>query len=202
MLPTFVSNEEGMSFVRQKRDWIVTTLSKHQQHLDEIVPKTYAEGESFSYLGQDYPLRIYIGNSAAVQCVNGLLYVGLTQRQCRNKADSIRKNLWKWYQQQALELLTRKTDQYVQAVGLRYESVQLRRTKTKWGHCTADGVLQFNWLVVAAPESVIDYLVAHEVSHLRHPNHSKRFWRHVEKLCPDYRAQRRWLHDKGHTLTI
>ena len=78
----------------------------------------------------------------------------------------------------------------------------MRFTRSKWGHCTSEGVLQYNWHIVLAPEPVVDYLVAHEVCHLRHLNHSAHFWALVASVCPDYQAQRDWLKANGRCLTL
>ncbi len=81
-------------------------------------------------------------------------------------------------------------------------AIKFRRTKSKWGHCTVSGTLQFNWLIMMAPVSVIHYLVCHEVSHLKHMNHSKDFWGFVEQLCPNYRDEKKWLKENGYKLSI
>ncbi|MEX1034151.1 MAG: SprT family zinc-dependent metalloprotease [Cellvibrionaceae bacterium] len=202
MLPRFVSDQEGMHFLQQKQPWVLQTLEKQRAHTQEIVAKRYTEGELFDYLGQSYPLRIYTARRGGVQLVNGNLYVGIVKRTGIATTDAVQKMLWQWYRNQAMRILTEKTDALAKKIGRSHAGVRLRRTKTKWGHCTAAGIIQYNWQVMAAPEAVIDYLVAHEVSHLVHPNHGKRFWRHVERLFPDYKTHRQWLKTKGHTLIV
>lgn len=202
MLPRFVSDREGIRFLRQKHQWVLQTLQKQRQHAEEVVVKRYVEGETFAFLGQAYPLRIYTAKRNKVQLADGILYVGIAKRAGLESADAVKKALWQWYRSQAMDILSSKTDALVRQIGRSYAGVRLRRTKTKWGHCTAAGVIQYNWQIMAAPEAVIDYLVAHEVSHLVHPNHSQRFWRHVEALYPGYREHRAWLKARGHTLVI
>lgn len=202
MLPAFVSDLEGMRFLQRKQEWVLETLQKQRQRAGEIVAKRYEEGETFEFLGRSYPLRIYTAKRNDVQLANGCLYVGFAKSMGLISADAVQKALWQWYQRQAMEMLVRKTDALVTQIGRSYAGVRLRRTKTKWGHCTAAGVIQYNWQIVAAPEAVIDYLVAHEVSHLVHANHGQRFWRHVERLLPGYREPRAWLRSRGHTLVI
>jgi predicted metal-dependent hydrolase len=202
MLPHFISDQEGMRFLQQKRQWVTQTLKKQRQHAEEIRIKQYVEGETFHFLGEAYPLQIVIAKRSEVQLINGSLIVAIVKRAGLSTAATVQKALWQWYQSQARQLLTAKTDALAKRIGRSYAGVRLRRTKTKWGHCTSKGIIQYNWQIVAAPESVIDYLVAHEISHLVHPNHSKRFWRHVEHLLPDYKAQRHWLKTRGHTLVM
>lgn len=202
MLPAFVSNAEGMDFVRSKQDWIVKTLAKQAQIEQEVVVKHYVDGECFDYLGQGYALNIYITQQPAAQLVNNKLYVGIRDSKRVFKPDAVKKQVWAWYQQQALTLLTEKTLSLAAKIGRECTEVKLRRTKTKWGHCARDGSIQYNWQIVVAPEAIVDYLVAHEVSHLVHHNHGKRFWRHVEKLCPDYVEHEKWLKTNGHKISL
>jgi predicted metal-dependent hydrolase len=78
--------------------------------------------------------------------------------------------------------------------------IKFRKTKTKWGHCTSQGVLQFNWLIMLAPLGVIDYMIAHEVCHLRYMNHSRKFWQMVESICPKSSEYALWLKQNEHRL--
>ncbi len=86
------------------------------------------------------------------------------------------------------------------ALGLSYGRVTIRDQRTRWGSCSSRGTLSFNWRLVLAPPAVLDYVIVHEVCHLRHPDHSARFWRLVAERRPDYRAQRAWLHRHGAEL--
>ena len=78
--------------------------------------------------------------------------------------------------------------------------IKLRKTKSKWGHCTSTGVLQYNWLIMLAPYSIIDYMITHEVCHLLHMDHSTRFWNRVESICPDSDRYIAWLKEHEHRL--
>lgn len=87
-------------------------------------------------------------------------------------------------------------------VGSKLKQIKLRKTKSKWGHCTSEGVIQFNWLIMLAPNSIIDYMLAHEVCHLVHMDHSSDFWGLVESVCPDYEYYRDWLKEHEHRLWL
>lgn len=76
----------------------------------------------------------------------------------------------------------------------------IRHQKTLWGSCTSTGNLSFNCLLMLAPESVRDYIVVHELCHLKHLNHSPAFWKSVERVLPNYKAQKKWLKENGHRL--
>ena len=99
-------------------------------------------------------------------------------------------------------MLADKTRNRAAELGVTVGDIRLRLTRSKWGHCTRSGIIQYNWLIALAPESVVDYLVIHEVCHRRHLNHSRAYWQLVESLCPDYLRRRQWLKDWGHTLVL
>lgn len=198
MLPSFVSDSDGMDFLRRKHDWIHRALRRQRVRAEEIVEKTYQPGELFAFLGKQYALHLGTSRRKQVMLEGDDLHVLLPTLD----SDKVREAIRQWYREQARMILTTKTEARVEQLGTRHTGIRLRQTKTKWGHCTATGIIQYNWLIVAAPEPVVDYLVAHEVSHLRHLNHSPAFWRVVESLQPDYRVQRSWLRKYGHTLTV
>lgn len=83
-----------------------------------------------------------------------------------------------------------------------YERIQIRSQKTRWGSCSSRGTLSFNWRLMLAPPAVLDYVVVHELCHLRHMNHSPQFWQCVEQILPDYKLRREWLRDHGNELTL
>lgn len=86
------------------------------------------------------------------------------------------------------------------ALGVKVAAIRLKDTSSRWGSCAPDGTLAFSWRLVMAPGWVLDYVVAHEVAHLRELNHSPRFWAHVETLTPNREAAQDWLRDNGPAL--
>jgi len=83
-------------------------------------------------------------------------------------------------------------------VGAKISDIKLRKTKSKWGHCTSKGVVQFNWLIMLAPNSIIDYIITHEICHLIHMDHSRNFWGLVESICPGHEKYVTWLKNHEH----
>jgi predicted metal-dependent hydrolase len=100
----------------------------------------------------------------------------------------------------ARELVTMLVDEESAALGVEPGCIQIRDQRTRWGSCSAGGNLSFNWRLVLAPFEVLDYVVVHEVCHLREANHSRRFWRLVETRRPAWREQRDWLNEHGPEL--
>ncbi|MEL7273407.1 MAG: SprT family zinc-dependent metalloprotease [Pseudomonadota bacterium] len=101
---------------------------------------------------------------------------------------------------QAKQDLTKRVQVHATALGVKPKSITLRDTTSRWGSCSSTGALNFSWRIILAPPEVLDYLAAHEVSHLREMNHSDRFWAHVEDICPDYKAHSAWLRTHGNAL--
>lgn len=99
-----------------------------------------------------------------------------------------------------IEALKTKLPHYAKLIGVTYGRVTVRNQRTKWGSCSAQGNLNFNVLLMLAPEDVLDYVVVHELCHRKHMDHSKDFWALVESVLPDYKKSRKWLKDNGETL--
>jgi predicted metal-dependent hydrolase len=142
------------------------------------------------------------GPRAAIARIGQQLHILLAASSRLADEEQIRRLLSRWYQQQALSILTYKTEQLAQKVGLDYSQVTVKATRSKWGHCTSRGAIQYNWQILLAPEAIVDYLVAHEVSHLRHQNHSADFWALVADICPTFKADRAWLKAEGAGLFL
>ena len=100
----------------------------------------------------------------------------------------------------ARELVTMVAEEEAEALGVRYERIAIRGQRTRWGSCSSRGTLSFNWRLALAPFAVLDYVVVHELCHLREPNHSRRFWALVEGRRPDARLSRDWLREHGEEL--
>jgi predicted metal-dependent hydrolase len=98
------------------------------------------------------------------------------------------------------ELIAMLIDEEAPELGVEPKRIQIRDQRSRWGSCSTTGTLSFNWRLVLAPFEVLDYVVVHELCHLREPNHSGRFWKLVEARRPDWRAQRDWLHEHGPEL--
>ena len=181
--PTGTSQQRIDTFVQRSQSWIDKQQTKQQKQQAEVANKTYTLDGQFMYLGRPYTLAQLLAEDIDTD-------------------QPLQAQLIHWFQQQAKRLLAQKTHAMSARIRQSYRSIRLGYYRSKWGSCNSKRVLSYNWAIVQAPEAVIDYLVAHEVSHLKHMNHSAHFWALVEKLCPDYQTHRTWLRDHGHRLGL
>ncbi len=100
----------------------------------------------------------------------------------------------------ALKVIPVKAKHYANLMNVRYGRITIRNQKTKWGSCSGKGNLNFNCLLMLAPDEVVDYVVVHELCHLIEMNHSKAFWEQVEQVMPDYKKQKQWLKEHGNEI--
>lgn len=184
-------------FLDIKSGWVIDKLTQQRQ-VQRANRRAFVTGERFTYLGDDCRLVVMPGESDDTALEDGQLRVTYTGN--LPDQNDIRERLIQWYRKRAAEVLSARADLFTPAVGAAPVKITIRTCKSRWGSCSAAGRVMFNWKIIMAPQSVIDYLVVHELCHLLEPNHSARFWEQVGKVLPDYRVQRQWLWQNGRYL--
>jgi predicted metal-dependent hydrolase len=187
--------------VRAKAPWILHRLVEFRELGPGPAPKEFIPGESYSYLGRSYRLRIErsaeIG-SAFAALRGASLTVTLSLRELNETREGLVKHaVVAWYRKQANRRLPERVDFYAERAGLRRPSVLVREQEKRWGSCNSKGQLRFNWRVMMAPMSLVDYVVAHEICHLVVRDHSARFWKLLGTILPDYEKRRGRLRIDG-----
>lgn len=191
--PFFMKDALIQSFIHQKRDWIHKVYQRARQRFAQSRPKQFIEGEKFLYLGHEYGLHI------ALDMFGKLLFEDkfiLSKRYVPKARELIER----WYRDEAFAVFTKRCNYYAQKMGVSYKNLKLTSPKYRWGSCHPKGNLCFNWRLVMAPIEILDYVVVHELAHLREPNHSSRFWAHVEKVLPGHRDAKKWLKENRFQL--
>jgi predicted metal-dependent hydrolase len=191
-IPFFLPKFYVSKILEQKEDWI---RSKQQQILIKNAKIVEKEEGQYLYLGKSYQLQERPGQKEMIE-VSDKLYVGSANQKF------IKTYLTSWYKQQARKIIIERVNQYAKIAGLSFRSISITTAETRWGSCSSNKTLNFNWKLVMAPLEVIDYVVTHELAHLTELNHSRSFWETVRKMYPLYREYRTWLKRHGHTLTI
>jgi len=194
--PRLLGEEKIRSIVRRKARWII----EKQELLKRSRPpasKEFVSGESFPYLGRQYRLKVTraaIENGGTCKLVNGRLLVeidGSLGGEDGKKA--VRAALGAWYLTHAEYKLRVRTARFAWQLGRSPQRILIKEQRTRWGSCSRTAIIRFNWKIITAPLSVVDYVIVHELCHLIHPHHSPSFWKQVESMLPDYQERRRLL---------
>lgn len=181
-------------FVMEKTEWITRTRQKLTAVLT-APEKQFADGEKFLFLGSSYDLKLAGPQRPPLRLEGGFMLNAAFQKRGRQVFTN-------WYKERAYEVITGRVRFYSTGHGFEPKQVKITSAKTRWGSCSASGNLNFTWRLVMAPLEVIDYVVIHELVHLRIKDHSAKFWRAVETIDPGYRSKRKWLRDHGETLSL
>lgn len=183
-------------FVESKQGWIAEKKAQAQaQEQPPQMARQFSAGERFPYLGQEYALSVESGARAGLRFEGGFFL---------NQNSYVEAPLLfeKWYKAAARKVLTERVRLYAHKFGLKYAKIRISSARTRWGSCSSRGTLSFTWRLVMAPLEVVDYVVIHELAHLRVKNHSAAFWAEVGKMMPDFKRHRDWLKKNGRFLTL
>lgn len=184
--------------LREKQGWILRNLARCARSAPLSASVDVRSGDIVAYLGRDLRVIACQGNGST-PCVglkpDGLLISGASDGR------GLGPLVEQWYRSEALQFVRGRVDSLTNRLGVSYRRIIIRGQRTRWGSCSQRGTLSFNWRLMMAPEPVIDYVIIHEVAHLREMNHTERFWRLVAAECPRWREHRRWLREHGEWLS-
>lgn len=167
-----------------------------------VLPEMPAQG-MIPFLGRfvSYQTHTYQGKRCGLKVRNESLEVFLPEDLAPKEHPRwIREVLIHWYKNHAREVFEPKVAHYAAIMGVRYGQIRLKEQKTKWGSCSGKGNINLNWQLIRAPEKVVDYVIIHELAHLKQMNHSPEFWQIVAREMPDYKVWKKWLRDHGGKL--
>jgi len=168
--PFNVANYKIREFMEEKEDWIERSLKKMEERRNRRFEGDYGEE----------------GNNGPETITDEL--PPLTESELKSLAE------------QAKIKIPARVEHFAKIIGVTYGRITIRTQKTRWGSCSSKGNLNFNCLLLRAPDEVLDYVVVHELCHRLEMNHSKNFWVQVERVCPEYKKRRKWLKDHGDEL--
>ena len=203
--PVSASNSIIEQFLRQHHAWIMQKLAAFRQIQNKIPRYEYIHGEKFPLLGKQYTLVIQEGTrkSLLLKVIDDQIVIWLpAEIKHGDRAKTIRTAIINWYRKQAVDIFTQRTSFYNCFYGFSYQKIFIRNQKTRWGSCSANGNLSYNYRLLLAPLNILDYVVVHELVHLKEKNHGRNFWHLVAAQIPDYKERRLWLKQNGHTLVI
>lgn len=181
-------------FINANQIWIASAKSK-MSAIPEPTVYRFSEGEAIWYLGKTYPLHFVPKATAGLVFESDKYFLIQTDQQ--DKAAAL---LSAFYRYQTRRLTAGFIEQYAQLTGLRPSAVRVNSARTRWGSCSAKNSLNFSFRLAMVPIDCVEYIVVHELAHIRHHNHSAAYWALVAKLLPDFKTRRAWLKRNGLSL--
>lgn len=193
--PLGTSDETIRQVVDSRRQWIFEKINHPQKYQcrPPAPGKEVVSGESVAYLGRGYPIEITQTKSGGVEFSNRF-FIPPTQ------AAERREVLKQWYLTRASEVILPRVRQQANELGVSFGEAKIVDNRYRWGSCTVKSRVNFNWRLIKAPMFVIDYVIVHELAHLREANHSPRFWNIVRAKVPFTDKAKTWLKDHGKML--
>lgn len=186
-------------FFKEKLPWVKKKINEKQEVTGgEENQKKYIAGEKFLYLGEHYPLEFREPGSGRIRLAlsHGIFYL---DHDCLPRA---RDFFVKWYKERALEIFTERVNYYSKQLKLYPKEIRISSAKRRYGSCSMANMLSFTFRLVMAPYPMIDYVIVHELVHIKVKNHSRHFWEYMEKVMPDYRKYKKWLKEHSPSLDI
>lgn len=203
--PIKISERRIRAFVETQQDWIRNAISRIQyraQTIQSLAPAAYIEGAQIPFQGRHMPLSIKPTSAKhlRVQLAEQGFVVYLPDRHTENSSEYIKTGLESWMKQHTRQLALKMIDKHSPTHQLFPRSLKIKTQKSRWGSCGPYNDINLNWLLLLAPPVIMEYVVIHELCHIKHKNHSKDFWQLVAAHMPDYLAHRNWLKQHGANL--
>lgn len=216
--PMWVTLRDVDAAVQDKAKWIVSKLQLLQQRQTQHVRQAvvWAHGHSVPYLGRSLRICVHAAGQPQTQTQTQTQTNAQLQPTAQDpaatdtltlhlppgaSATQVREAAQAWLQKQALALFAQRLDHFAPQLGVRHTRLSLSAATTRWGSATSGGHIRLNWRLIHQPMAQIDYVVVHELAHLREMNHSPRFWQTVGSVMPDYGERRKQLRGQGSVLT-
>ena len=190
------SSTEPETLLAENAAWVVEKQRKYDSYREQIPERHFEAGETFPYMGEEYEVIV---EQRPASDIDG---EKLRLAEHHVKQTSVKRALETLYRRKARETFEERAEHYSAKMNVEYEQIEIRNQRTKWGSCSSTGTLGLNWRLMMAPPDIIDYIVVHELAHLREPNHSDSFWSLLAEFLPDYEQHERWLEQNSPKLVF
>ncbi len=194
--PTRVVDERLERFAKSKRLWVYKKLAAKEAMPPPAPAKQYVTGEGFPYLGRSYRLLLVPSLNVPVKLEDGRF------KMARAEASRGRAHMLNWYSAHARPWLQERVDTFKTRLRVHPCRLVVQDLGFRWGSCGRGGALYFHWQAILLPPRVVEYVVVHELVHLREPHHSPAFWRTLERVVPDWEQRRQWLAAHGREFIV
>jgi len=201
--PQHLSLNEIENFIDKKSFWLKQKLSEQRLRIQNTPHITidYSQDDKILYLGEEKQLNIKFQSTNDIRVTEHHIDISITQRRKKNIHCSdelslaVKQSLAALFKEKLEDYLFKKIPELTQKLQLFPINYKVRFYKSRWGSCNSRGELRFNYLLMMTPLWVIDYVIIHELCHLKHLNHSSAFWQLVETYQPNYKQAKTWLKD-------
>ncbi len=180
--------------IDRKRDWIEKKQRKFDELRSRVPERTFEEGAEFPFKGEQLEVVVAEIDNSRIDSNHFLL------AESQVKKNGIKDELESLYRKEARKFIQEIVDEYTEKLSVEYDTLRIKNQKTLWGSCSSKNNLNFNWRIIMAPPEMAEYVIIHELCHLREPSHSPKFWRLLNNYCENPREKSRWL--KKHSVEL
>ncbi|MCF6277134.1 MAG: M48 family metallopeptidase [Anaerolineales bacterium] len=188
--PQRATRKQINDMLEKHADWIEKKQTRAKAMQADFTPRQFVADETFPFRGKYYALQLSDAEKPTL-ALNGSFQLA---KSALAQAEHVFEA---WYRQQAREIFTARVMFYAGKYHFDYAKIRLSSARTRWGSCSTRGNINLTWRLVMTPPQIIDYVVVHELCHLREHNHSQAFWAQVAAILPDYKLRRQWLRENG-----
>lgn len=192
-VPNGTTEEKVQQVIEKKKYLLFKKVNQPNKYQSPRPYKEFVSGESIMFLGKLYSLEVIKEEFNGIKFDNKFFI----SSESKAKANQILKD---WYIEQAKEKIIPRIKRFADQLGVQYKKINIREMKHRWGSCTPNDNINFNWRLIKSPTFVIDYVIIHELAHLIVPDHSPEFWHMVSIQQPNYKKAKEWLKQTGHKL--
>ena len=197
IVPTSTSNQEIILFIESRKEWISRSLNYFENITRGLDPALIQQGKVL-LLGTPYDIHLVKDKLCFVILSNNLKRITVHSP----NADRRKKTMIEFYRQHTSRILNERIKIFASKLNLNFNRIAIRYHRSRWGSCSVKRNLNFNVMLSALPNNVIDYVIVHELMHLIELNHSKRFWELIKLNCPTYEYDRKWLRMYGPFISL
>lgn len=183
-------------FAKEKRFWVYQKLAAKEALPPALPVRKYMTGEGFPYLGRSHRLQLVAEQDVPVKLEGGRF------KMRRSEASHGRGEMVRWYTEHARAWITTRVARHAERSRVGPSAIAIQDLGFRWGSCGKGGRLNFHWQSILLPPRIVEYIVVHELVHMREPHHTRTFWRALERTIPDWEPRRRWLAEQGRAFMI
>lgn len=199
-IPMRLPLEKAENFVKSKASWIKKQQEFYENYVKQKENEILENGGTVYILGEQYEVKIFVSSKNHIEIINKYVEIYIKEKHIDNK-EYIRKTYNTWLKEYAMRILVAEVAKYqqqMQKYGIPLPEIEIKQMKSTWGLCMPRrNKVKFNLNLIKTPMPCIEYVVVHELSHFKHPNHSKNFYNFVSTFMPDWKARKKRLNGGG-----